>query len=136
MKTAAQREKIFRDDPVSDCFLDKRGVQICELDVLKVFHFTGARNKKHYVYKWVRRTDKGELAIMHLSAPDEQMVPLRVLCKDGEFECAEIVQSVSCRSFAKCGHCGGFNTHSMQHDAAHWFCADCKSLTPSLGSAR
>ena len=30
---------------------DKRGIPIQDGDVLKVFHFTGARNKKYYMYK-------------------------------------------------------------------------------------
>ena len=61
---------------VNQFYFDKNGKQIRELDVLKVFHFTGLRGKKHYMYKWVRRDDNGRLAIMHLSAPEERMIPL------------------------------------------------------------
>lgn len=32
---------------------DKNGVQFEEFDVLKVFHFVGARRKKYYMYKVV-----------------------------------------------------------------------------------
>jgi len=32
-------------------FLDKKGHEIEEGDVIKVFHFIGARKKKHYMYK-------------------------------------------------------------------------------------
>lgn len=32
---------------------DKNGIIIEEFDVLKVFHFIGARRKKHYMYKVV-----------------------------------------------------------------------------------
>jgi hypothetical protein len=31
--------------------LDKNGIPIEEFDVLKVFHFIGARKKKYYMYK-------------------------------------------------------------------------------------
>jgi hypothetical protein len=45
---------------------DKNGVAIEPNDVLKVYHFTGARRKKHYMYKlavlW-----KGELYGAHLT---------------------------------------------------------------------
>ncbi len=32
---------------------DKNGIAFEEFDVLKVFHFGGARGKKHYMYKMV-----------------------------------------------------------------------------------
>ncbi len=32
---------------------DKNGVPIQQYDVLKVYHFTGARRKKHFMYKHV-----------------------------------------------------------------------------------
>lgn len=32
---------------------DKNGLAIQPYDLLKVFHFTGARRKKHYMYKYV-----------------------------------------------------------------------------------
>ena len=75
-------------------FFDKTGKQIREFDVLKVFHFTGSRLKKHYMYKWVRLNDRGELAIMHLGAHNETSVPLRACGpENGVIEDAEIVQS-------------------------------------------
>lgn len=30
---------------------DKRGIPIVRGDIVKVFHFTGARRKRHYMYK-------------------------------------------------------------------------------------
>lgn len=33
--------------------LDKNGVELEEFDIIKVYHFTGARRKKHYMYKMV-----------------------------------------------------------------------------------
>ncbi len=44
---------------------DKHGVLIQEFDQLKVFHFVGARRKKHYMYKWVRRVN-GHLKGLHM----------------------------------------------------------------------
>lgn len=32
---------------------DKNGTKIQQYDLLKVYHFTGARRKKHYMYKHV-----------------------------------------------------------------------------------
>ena len=32
---------------------DKNGIELLPNDVLKVFHFVGARRKKHYMYKQV-----------------------------------------------------------------------------------
>ena len=81
---------------VNKFYFDKTGKQINEFDVLKVFHFIGARRKRHYMYKWVRRDDKGRMAIMHLTASDEPTVPLSVCAnKEGVFEDAEIMQSRS-----------------------------------------
>jgi hypothetical protein len=37
---------------------DKNGVEIKEFNVIKVFHFIGARRKRHYMYKWVRKHKK------------------------------------------------------------------------------
>lgn len=36
---------------------DKKGIEIRPGDVLKVFHFVGARNKQHYMYKVVHQID-------------------------------------------------------------------------------
>ena len=95
MTTETAPLSAVRVEPVvSGVFFDKTGKQICEFDVLKVFHFIGARRKKHYMYKWVRLNDRGELAIVHLTAPDESSVPLRACgVKDGVLEDAEIVQT-------------------------------------------
>ena len=57
---------------------DERGRQIMEGDVLKVFHFRGARRKRHYMYKQARETimlgssdPKPFLKISHLNKKDE-----------------------------------------------------------------
>jgi hypothetical protein len=36
---------------MADEIFDKRGIPVKPGDVLKVFHFTGIRNKKYYMYK-------------------------------------------------------------------------------------
>lgn len=35
-------------------YFDETGREIKEFAVIRVFHFIGARRKKHYMYKWVR----------------------------------------------------------------------------------
>jgi hypothetical protein len=50
---------------------DKEGIPILPGDTLKVFHFTGSRGKKFYMYKYVKelRSCNGKylLEVMHLS---------------------------------------------------------------------
>jgi len=48
-------------------YWDQRSVKIEEFDVLKVFHFTGARKKKYFMYKWVKKYN-GNLVTYHLSS--------------------------------------------------------------------
>ncbi len=75
--------------------LDKKGNEIREFDVLKVFHFIGAvRRKKHYMYKWVQ-IKNGELCGLHLHDNSGESFPLWV-CADKDthvFTDAEIVQT-------------------------------------------
>ena len=78
---------------------DERGRQIMHGDVLKVFHFTGARRKRHYMYKQARETvllggsdPKPFLKISHLNIADEHYHER----EDGRaLEGYEIVQSGS-----------------------------------------
>lgn len=44
---------------------DKFGIEIEECDILKVYHFTGARRKKYYMYKMAVLWD-GKLYASHL----------------------------------------------------------------------
>ena len=44
---------------------DKNGTEIHEFDLLKIFHFIGARRKKYFMYKWVR-LNEGYLYAMHI----------------------------------------------------------------------
>jgi hypothetical protein len=52
-------------------FYDKKGVEIKEFAVIKIYHFTAAlRRKKHYMYKWVRKNpnDPRYLVAYHLDS--------------------------------------------------------------------
>ena len=93
-READTEQQVPHERFVSGIFFDKKGKQICEYDVLKIFHFIGARRKQHHMYKWVRRNDRDELAIVHLTGPDEPSTPLRACCaRDGTLKDVEIVQS-------------------------------------------
>ncbi|QQT43333.1 Uncharacterised protein [Sphingobacterium multivorum] len=35
-------------------YFDENGIEIKEFALIRVFHFIGARRKKHYMYKWVK----------------------------------------------------------------------------------
>lgn len=47
--------------------LDKTGREIEPGDILKVFHFTGARRKRHWMYKQALSYERGRLKISHLN---------------------------------------------------------------------
>ncbi len=78
-------------------YLDKSGVEFKEFDVVKVFHFTGARNKKHYMYKWIRKDATGRMCFQHLDEESSSLVWLSIACnstlKGSVWLDAEIVQS-------------------------------------------
>jgi len=80
-----------------DVFFDKHGNQLRELDVVKVFHFIGARRKRHYMYKWLRKNEKGELCFMHLDDYESRLIPLFAVTEtvDGRnvFTTGEVVQT-------------------------------------------
>lgn len=46
---------------------DKSGTAIKPGDVLKVFHFVGARRKRHYMYKQAIAYERGRLKVSHLN---------------------------------------------------------------------
>lgn len=46
---------------------DKTGRQIMPGDTVKVFHFTGARRKRHYMHKYVLRVEANRLCFSHLN---------------------------------------------------------------------
>lgn len=73
--------------------LDKKGREIKEFAVIKVFHYTAAlRREKVYMYKWVMIKD-GELFGMHLTDSTGSGSPLWPLLDEetGRID-AEIVQ--------------------------------------------
>ena len=75
-------------------FYDKHGTEIKEFAVLKIFHFVGARRKKHYMYKWVRERE-GHLVGVHLTdANPNSWFSLRSIAdaRTGVIADAEIVQ--------------------------------------------
>jgi hypothetical protein len=74
--------------------LDKNGREIREFAVIKIFHFTGAKRKKHFMYKWVRKVD-GHLVGQHLTddSPRNWFSLKSIADKEtGKIESAEIVQ--------------------------------------------
>ncbi len=50
---------------------DKNDREIMVGDTLKLFHFIGARRKKHYMYKYVFAIYDGRLRLKHLNVKDE-----------------------------------------------------------------
>lgn len=78
-----------------DRFTDKNGNEFIDCDIVKVFHFVGARRKRHYMYKRIRHNDKGQICFEHLCDPLSDYVPLIVVVKkiDGVYvwQDAEIV---------------------------------------------
>lgn len=73
-------------------FYDKNGDRITEFAVLKFFHFIGARRKKHYMYKWVRYDDNGDLMAKHLTSADDAVRLYALADSSGVIKGAEIVQ--------------------------------------------
>ncbi len=58
-------------------------------DTLKVFHFVGARRKKHFMYKYVFAVNDGRLRVKHLNVQDD----ICTIARDGrKLEDYEIVQ--------------------------------------------
>jgi len=55
-----------------DPLLDKHGRLIEEMDLLKVYHFTGARRKKQYMYKQARKNKDGHLVAFHIVCSPEE----------------------------------------------------------------
>jgi hypothetical protein len=81
---------------------DKTGRQIETGDVLKVYHFTGARRKRHYMYKQVmgiRRLEHFDYAVIdHLDMDTGHYLE----CCDGrKLMDHEIVQSVDAKFEAR-----------------------------------
>jgi hypothetical protein len=78
-------------------FVDKYGREIEEFDVIKVFHFIGARRKKHYMYKIAIKYN-GDLYGSHLNS--NPLIPNYSL-KGAEIDNMEIVQSNNWKKLEK-----------------------------------
>lgn len=77
---------------MSNDLYDKYGYPIREYDVLKVYHFTGRRRKKHYMYKWVRCVN-GHLYGSHLHSDKHD----GYLLTQASLKNTEIVQGYNCK---------------------------------------
>lgn len=74
-------------------FFDKKGIEIKPFSVIKIFHFVGARRKRHYMYKWVQERE-GDLVALHLEDNSGAYFHLRILTVDSSGRCVdcEVVQ--------------------------------------------
>ena len=91
-------------EAIEDVAHDKHGIPIKVGDVLKVFHFVGARRKRHYMYKQVVGTRTlGPKAVPYLMVSHLNLKPADE--RDGGYYIGqfgqiepdtEIVQSVDC----------------------------------------
>lgn len=68
--------------------VDMFGVPIKPFDLLKMYHFTGARRKKYYMYKWVLEKE-GRLFACHL---DRNGIESKFLLSQQYLNNTEIVQ--------------------------------------------
>jgi hypothetical protein len=77
---------------------DKTGREIMQGDVLKVFHFVGRRNKRHFMYKQVveeRLLGKDQNAYWQISHLNQREGDGYLMAKDGAvYNDYEIVQSI------------------------------------------
>lgn len=72
---------------------DKKGVPFHVGDIVKVFHFTGARRKRYYMYKQVISVCEKWVKFSHLDMTDDNY-PEHV--STGVLKDYEIVQSIKC----------------------------------------
>lgn len=82
-------------------FYDKRGIPIERGDIVKVFHFIGARRKKHYMYKQAlgvvmmgKAKPEPFMKFSHLSLNDNEYYWEQ--CSSHRLATYEIVQSIKC----------------------------------------
>ena len=68
---------------------DKNGREILPFDTLKIYHFTGIRRKKHFMYKFVSGFDGRFLKVEHL---DSKRETYHLLMDDKKNQDIEIVQ--------------------------------------------
>ncbi len=77
---------------------DKNRREVMQGDIVKVFHFVGARRKRHYMYKQVveeRLLGKNQSTYWYLSHLSQREDDGYLLAKDGKvYTDYEIVQSI------------------------------------------
>ena len=71
---------------------DKKGREIMEGDTLKVFHFVGARRKRHYMYKYVEKVVSSSCSFFQISHLNIEGGGYRMLMDGKQHEDIEIVQ--------------------------------------------
>ncbi|MFT5452887.1 MAG: hypothetical protein ACI9N9_002385 [Enterobacterales bacterium] len=64
--------------PEQDQVYDKKGIPIEIGDTIKIFHFVGARRKKHYMYKHVVGIKNGRFRLSHLAININDCFTLRI----------------------------------------------------------
>lgn len=98
MTDTQQKAEAMEHGELTAAIYDRTGREIMQGDVLKVFHFTGRRNKQHYMYKQVVREvllGKSRNPYWFLSHLDQREDDGYHLAKDGtHYPGYEIVQSV------------------------------------------
>jgi hypothetical protein len=62
----------------SESVYDKNGVPIAIGDTIKIFHYIGARRKKHYMYKFVLGIKGDRFKLSHLSKNIEDYFTLKI----------------------------------------------------------
>ncbi len=77
-----------------EVYFDKKHKPILDCSVIKVFHFIGARKKRHYMYKWVRRLPDGTWMARHLcTRVEDSGYWLRAVAdENGVIDDTEVVQ--------------------------------------------
>ena len=78
---------------------DRTGREIVAGDVVKVFHFTGARRKRHYMYKQavaLRALPKSGLSVMDFSHLNMAEETYHEWADGRRLDGYEIVQSIDC----------------------------------------
>lgn len=71
---AADSGTAIKGPPKVRHILDKHGRMILPGDTLKIFHFTGPRRKRYYMYKYVQWEVHGFFRILHLNVRDEHFL--------------------------------------------------------------
>ena len=74
-------------------FYDKKGIEIREFAVIKIFHYTGPRRRKYYMYKWIK-IENGNYVAYHLTDRTGSFWLKAIADEKGTVDC-EVVQDYS-----------------------------------------